>query len=95
MTINSILSKPIRPILNYVFVNTISVFFEKIQKEHDEAGAPDMDGALSMLSTHPATKERIANLNALIENGADSGPYRIIDLDFEAFQEKLKALLNE
>ena len=70
-------------------------FFEKIQKEHDEAGAPDMDGALSMLSTHPATKERIANLNALIENGADSGPYRIIDLDFEAFQEKLKALLNE
>ena len=70
-------------------------FFEKIQKEHDEAGAPDMDGALSMLSTHPATKERIANLNALIENEAGSGPYRIIDLDFVAFQEKLKALLNE
>ena len=54
-----------------------------------------MDGALSMLSTHPATKERIANLNALIENEAGSGPYRIIDLDFEAFQEKLQALLNE
>ena len=70
-------------------------FFEKIQKEHDEAGAPDMDGALSMLSTHPATKERIANLNALIENEAGSGPYRIIDLDFEAFQEKLEALLKE
>ena len=70
-------------------------FFEKIQKEQDESGTPDMDGALSMLSTHPATKERIANLNALIENGAGSGPYRIIDLDFEAFQEKLKALLNE
>ena len=70
-------------------------FFEKIQKEHDEAGAPDMDGALSMLSTHPATKERIANLNALIENEAGSGPYRIIDLDFEAFQEKLETLLKE
>ena len=54
-----------------------------------------MDGALSMLSTHPATKERIANLNALIENEAGSGPYRIIDLDFEAFQERLEALLNE
>ena len=70
-------------------------FFEKIQREQDESGAPDMDGALNMLSTHPATKERIANLNALIKDGAGSGPYRIIDLDFEAFQEKLKALLNE
>ena len=48
-------------------------FFEKIQKEQDESGAPDIDGALSMLSTHPATKERIANLNALIENEAGSG----------------------
>ena len=70
-------------------------FFEKIQKEHDEAGAPDMDGALSMLSTHPATKERITSLNALIKNEAGSGPYRIIDLDFEAFQEKIEALLKE
>ena len=70
-------------------------FFEKIQKEHDEAGAPDMDGALSMLSTHPATKERIANLNALIENKASTGPYRKLDLDFEAFQEKLRDHLNQ
>ena len=70
-------------------------FFGKIQKEHDEVGAPDMDGALSMLSTHPATKERIANLNALIENKASTGPYRKLDLDFEAFQEKLRDHLNQ
>ena len=50
-----------------------------------------MDGALSMLSTHPATKERIANRTRSLKMKG-SGPYRIIDLDFEAFQEKLEAL---
>ena len=54
-----------------------------------------MDGALSMLSTHPATSERIQTLNALIENKAGTGPYRKLDLDFEAFQKKLRDHLNQ
>lgn len=70
-------------------------FFEKIQHEHDQSGGPDMDGAMSMLSTHPATSERIATLNALIKKKAGTGPYRKIDLDFKAFQEKLRNHLNE
>lgn len=70
-------------------------FFKKIQHEHDEAGAPDMDGALSMLSTHPATSERIETLNALITDKAGNGPYTKIDLDFQAFQERLRDHLNE
>jgi len=70
-------------------------FFNKIQHEHDESGMPDMDGALSMISTHPATAERIQTLNRLIDEKAGNGPYCKFDLDFKAFQERLRERLNE
>ena len=70
-------------------------FFERIQQEHDESGMPDMDGALSVLTTHPATDERINNLNRLINSRKKSGPYRKFDLDFKGFQEKLRNQLNK
>ena len=56
---------------------------------------PNMEGALSVLSTHPATDERINNLNKLIEEKAGQGPYRKIDLDFDNFQEKLRNHLTQ
>ena len=70
-------------------------FFERIQQEHDESGMPDMDGALSVLTTHPATDERINNLKRLINSQKKSGPYRKFDLDFKGFQEKLRSQLNK
>jgi predicted Zn-dependent protease len=70
-------------------------FFEKIQKEHDKSGMPDMDGALSVLTTHPATDERINNLKRLINSQNNSGAYRKFDLDFKGFQERLRNRLNK
>ena len=70
-------------------------FFLKIQKEHDESGMPDMDGALSVLTTHPATDERINNLKRLIDGQKNSGSYHKFDLDFKSFQERLRNRLNK
>ena len=70
-------------------------FFGKIQQEQEKSSMPNMEGALSVLSTHPATDERIKNLNKLIEEKAGEGPYRKIDLDFDEFQEKLRNNLNQ
>jgi len=70
-------------------------FFETIQKEQAEAEGLDMNGALSILSTHPATQERIDTLNALIKAKAGTGPYRKLGLDFEKFQGKLRDALNK
>ena len=70
-------------------------FFETIQKEQAEAEGLDMNGALSILSTHPATQERIDTLNALIKAKAGTGPYRKLGLDFEEFQGKLRGALNK
>ena len=70
-------------------------FFGKIQQEQEKSSMPNMEGALSVLSTHPATDERIKNLNKLIEEKAGQGPYRKIDLDFDKFQEKLRNHLTQ
>ena len=70
-------------------------FFEKIRQEHDASGMPDMDGALSVLTTHPATDERINNLNRLIHSQKTLGSYRKFDLDFKLFKEKLRDRLNK
>ena len=70
-------------------------FFGKIQQEQEKSSMPNMEGALSVLSTHPATDERIKNLNKLIEEKAGQGPYRKIDLDFDKFQEKLRNNLTQ
>ena len=70
-------------------------FFEKIKKESEESGLPDMDGALNVLSTHPATDKRIKSLKLLIQEKGRSGPYRIFNLDFSEFQKKLRDHLNQ
>ena len=67
-------------------------FFRKIQQE---SSTPNMEGALSILSTHPATDERINSLRKLIEQKGGAGPYRKIDLDYGAFQERLRTHLTQ
>ena len=67
-------------------------FFRKIQQE---SSTPNMEGALSILSTHPATDERINSLRKLIEQKGGQGPYRKIDLDYGAFQERLRTHLTQ
>ena len=70
-------------------------FFEKIKKESEESHLPDMDGALNVLSTHPATDKRIKSLKLLIQEKGRSGPYRKFNLDFMEFQKKLRDHLNQ
>ena len=68
-------------------------FFQKIKEEHEESGM-SMEGALSILSTHPATDDRIAHLSDLIENESHGGPYKNLNLNFEEFQRMLQAELD-
>ena len=70
-------------------------FFEKIKEESEESNLPDMDGALNVLSTHPATDKRIKSLKSLIQEKGRSGPYRKFNLDFKEFQKKLRDHLNQ
>ena len=67
-------------------------FFHTIKEEHESSGSA-MDGSLSIVSTHPATDERIENLNHLIKTEAQGPPYRDIDLNFSEFQDMLRAQL--
>ena len=70
-------------------------FFEKIKKESEASNLPDMDGALNVLSTHPATDKRIKSLKLLIKEKGRRGPYRKFNLDFAEFQKKLRDHLNQ
>ena len=70
-------------------------FFGKLQQEQEKSSMPNMEEALSVLSSHPATDERINNLNKLIEEKGGQGPYRKIDLDFGLFQAKLRNHLTQ
>ena len=53
-----------------------------------------MEGSLSILSTHPATDDRIQNLDRLIEEESHGGPYKYLDLNFRQFQDMLRAKLE-
>jgi predicted Zn-dependent protease len=68
-------------------------FFKKIKAEHEDEGVA-LDGNLSILSTHPATDDRIGNLEELIENESHGGPYKYMDLNFRSFQDMLRAQLD-
>jgi hypothetical protein len=68
-------------------------FFKKIKAEQEDQGMA-MDGALSILSTHPATDDRIENLELLIETESHGGPYKYMDLNFRSFQDMLRAQLE-
>jgi predicted Zn-dependent protease len=63
-------------------------FFRKLQEEQGEASPP------AILSTHPATTERIANLERLLATGAAGGKFSPIDLNYGEFKERLRERLN-
>lgn len=60
-------------------------FFRKLQEEQGGASPP------AILSTHPATTERIANLERLLATGGKFSP---IDLNYGEFKERLRERLN-
>lgn len=60
-------------------------FFETLEEETGD----DMSGALSFLSTHPATDDRIETLHRELE-ALPSMDYRSLEVDFEAFQERVR-----
>lgn len=77
-------------------------FFTKMQEEEKrlrekmkEATSIDLDtSALTVLSTHPATEERMKNLQAKWETLAKKAGYRNFDLNYAAFKDSLRAKLH-
>lgn len=74
-------------------------FFEKMRREEEKLkeklpGGEALD-ALSFLSTHPATAERMARLEQLLANSPRKDGFATVDLDFKAFQAALRAKLSQ
>ena len=77
-------------------------FFKKMQEEEQrirekvkEATSIDVDpDALEVLSTHPATEERVNNLRAKWEQLDKKTGYRTFDLNYETFKDSLRQKLH-
>jgi beta-barrel assembly-enhancing protease len=74
-------------------------FFEKMRREEEKLkeklpGGEALD-ALSFLSTHPATAERMARLEKLLAESPRKDGFATVDLDFKAFQAALRAKLPQ
>ncbi|MBL67430.1 MAG: hypothetical protein CMO74_03095 [Verrucomicrobiales bacterium] len=69
----------------------MEAFFRKMEEEQEKMGA----GAIpDILSTHPATAERIEKMQHL-NAGVEGSDFEPIDLNYSAFKEKLRAALKE
>jgi len=74
-------------------------FFAKMRREEEKLkeklpGGEALD-ALSFLSTHPATAERMARLEKLLAESPRKDGFATVDLDFKAFQAALRAKLSQ
>lgn len=77
-------------------------FFKKMEAEEKrlrekmkEVTTIDVDpGALEVLSTHPATAERMKNLQAKWEQRDQKTSYHTFDLNYAAFKDSLRAKLH-
>ena len=74
-------------------------FFEKMRREEEKLkeklpGGEALD-ALSFLSTHPATPERMARLEKLLAKSPRKDAFAKVDLDFKEFQNALRAKLSQ
>ncbi len=71
-------------------------FFKKMQAEEQKLSKSSptsgVDGALSVLSTHPATAERIAALETKWRGITSPPDYSPLPLDYAAFKQSLRAL---
>lgn len=74
-------------------------FFEKMRREEEKLKeklpAGEALDALSFLSTHPATAERMARLEKLLAHSSRKDGFTAVDLDFKAFQAALRAKLSQ
>jgi predicted Zn-dependent protease len=68
-------------------------FFERVRAEDRKAGGGEV-GALAVVSTHPATQERIVAVQAKWRTLAKKSGYRRFDLDYAAFKTKLRSSLK-
>jgi len=64
-------------------------FFQTLQKESGSEAEPMLD----FLSTHPATADRIKELNKKL-NEENKTSFQEVDFDFKAFQKRLKETIN-
>ncbi len=74
-------------------------FFEKMRREEEKLrekipGGEALD-ALEFLSTHPATPERTARLEKLLEKSPRKDGFTAVDLNFKEFQQALRAKLSQ
>jgi predicted Zn-dependent protease len=69
-------------------------FFEKLHAQTEEAGMDEMEEALSFLSTHPATSDRISELESRYAELGRTDGWSEPAIDFSAFQDKLQKVLN-
>ena len=63
-------------------------FFEKLEKLHQETENEQLKKVINLLSTHPATEERIENLNAEIE-ALEEQSYQSIQVEFENLKQSI------
>lgn len=69
-------------------------FFETLKQEQDNNPIAAVQDSLAILNTHPATSERIARLEALAQELPKGKKYQAFDLNFEDFQNNLRAKLK-
>jgi beta-barrel assembly-enhancing protease len=73
-------------------------FFKKLQEEEkrmlENSPVGGIEGALSVLSTHPATEERIATLEAKIKTLPPGKEYRKFALNYAEFKDSLRSKLH-
>jgi predicted Zn-dependent protease len=70
-------------------------FFEKLKKEQEGNVIGDVQESLAFMSTHPATSERIARLEAKAKELPKDKKYAGFDLNFAEFKNNLKAKLDK
>lgn len=66
-------------------------FFEKLQKQYEKNSRSDVS---EILSTHPATAERIKNLKSKLSQN-EANAYINFSVDIKSFQSRLKQLTNK
>lgn len=69
-------------------------FFEKLQHKHEDVPGGEVMDKLSWISTHPATEERIADLEKAIDQ-LDNTIYQVSPISLNDFQESIKAQLHQ
>ncbi|MGC3958676.1 MAG: M48 family metallopeptidase [Verrucomicrobiota bacterium] len=90
-----LLAANIKPEGMIVFFKKMEAEVKRLREKMKEATSIDIDpGALEVLSTHPATDERMKNLQAKWDKLAKKTGYRTFDLNYTAFKDSLRAKLH-